>query len=279
LTLTIEVKAQITKILSDFGLTATQARAYAALCQLGASNVKAISKESEIARQDIYRILTELEEMGFVEKALAVPLVYEAVPLDDVIRALMEARAKKNQDIKKRTEKLLKRYNLESRIVTYRDSERSNQEFIIVPSKVAIIRRLKKALDDSRISICTATTTTRFSSAIVEFAESYEAALRRGVEIKICSRNHVAGKDALRIIRRLLDMPGFEVKYFDAPLPAVVNIFDNKEACITMTAAANLSDASALWSSNPCFVALAQSFFENKWNEAQLISKEQPCHW
>jgi hypothetical protein len=75
------------------------------------------------------------------------------------------------------------------------------------------------------------------------------------------------------MIQKLSINSSFNVKYFDAPLPAVVSIFDDREACITMSAEANLSEASALWSSNPCFIALAQSFFDSKWNDARLMPR------
>ena len=50
------------------GLTITQAKVYLTLAHLGTAKAKAIWKDSEVARQDIYRVLSELEQKTLVEK-------------------------------------------------------------------------------------------------------------------------------------------------------------------------------------------------------------------
>ena len=79
------IKEDGVQVLIALGLTSTQSKAFLALCQLGKSSPKTISKESKIARQDIYRVLAELQELGLVKKAISRPVIFEAFPLKDAI--------------------------------------------------------------------------------------------------------------------------------------------------------------------------------------------------
>ena len=55
------------KTLIDLGLTGAQAKIYIALLYLGPTSTKEISRASKVARPDVYRALTELQESGIVE--------------------------------------------------------------------------------------------------------------------------------------------------------------------------------------------------------------------
>ena len=56
------------QILTNLGLTPVQARVYLALVESGPLRISAISKASDVARPDVYRILSNLEKIGLVEK-------------------------------------------------------------------------------------------------------------------------------------------------------------------------------------------------------------------
>ena len=52
------------------GLTLRQAKTYLALLQTGISTTRTIALTSKIPRPDIYRIMSELEELGLREKII-----------------------------------------------------------------------------------------------------------------------------------------------------------------------------------------------------------------
>jgi sugar-specific transcriptional regulator TrmB len=145
--------------LTDLGFTVTQARVYVALCRLGISTAREISTESQIARQDIYRILTELAEMGFVEKALTIPAMFESIPLTDAIDVLMEARAEKSRELEIETEKLLPKFNAKDKksaaIV-------EGAQFFLTPKGNAYLQKAKEAIKATQNSIDCVTSYNRF---------------------------------------------------------------------------------------------------------------------
>ena len=71
------------------GLSTLQARVYLALTNLGRANTKSLAKNSNVARQDIYRITAELQELGIIEKIIAIPNEYRVTSLQDGIKILL----------------------------------------------------------------------------------------------------------------------------------------------------------------------------------------------
>src|SRR5208283_2799774 len=71
------------EIFEELGLTFLQAKTYVALVTLGEAAIKEISKVSNVARQDIYRIMPTLEKLGLAECEISKPTLYRAIPLKE----------------------------------------------------------------------------------------------------------------------------------------------------------------------------------------------------
>jgi sugar-specific transcriptional regulator TrmB len=57
--------------LTDLGLSLLQAKTYLNLAKLGKANVQTIAKASNVARQDIYRVMPKLQKLGLAEKFIS----------------------------------------------------------------------------------------------------------------------------------------------------------------------------------------------------------------
>lgn len=252
------------KTLVELGLTLDQARAYLALTQVGIATAKTISDISKIAKPDIYRIIPSLQEQGIVEKLITKPSSFQAVPMEYALPALLKRKETEQYLLRKKTEEMLsdsKNNHLHSLL----DSE---VEVIIIP-KAAIIKRLNESILKNQNCLFIITTRKQFSASILEFETNYRKALEKGVKIKIATDRHIPQKKTLRIIKTFTEKSNFEVKFLEDAPPTIVSIFDDKEAYVMLSASAQLADASALWSTNPSFVALTQNYFENKWFKAR----------
>ena len=171
-------------------------------------------------------------------------------------------------EVQEKARKMLNEFAEKSESQSTRKLEES---YSIIPGRETIVQKLNEALRNAKVSVYTATSKIRFSEAISEFYSDYQKASRKGVIIKLAVDEHVPNQAALELLRNLLKNPSFQVKCFASPPPAIVSIFDEKEACVTMSAKAHLAGASALWSSNSSFVEIAQAYFEKKWNEANQL--------
>ena len=103
------------EVLTDLGLTSTQARVYLALCKFGMLDTKQIAKCALISRQDVYRILQSLEKLGLVEKTISRPVRYKAVPADKGLPPLLKRKKKETVKLEIDFQVLLKNFKKNSR--------------------------------------------------------------------------------------------------------------------------------------------------------------------
>ena len=79
--------------LTNMGLTSIQATVYLTLVQLGDSTVKTISKKTNVARPDIYRVMDQLEKISLVERIISAPVKFRATSIEDTLSSLIKRRA------------------------------------------------------------------------------------------------------------------------------------------------------------------------------------------
>jgi sugar-specific transcriptional regulator TrmB len=88
--------------LTDLGLSTTQAKLYLALAKLDGQTAQEISRTAEVARSDVYRVLAELEEAGFVEKIISKPERFRSISVDDLVSNLIQKRIKETAELQKK---------------------------------------------------------------------------------------------------------------------------------------------------------------------------------
>jgi sugar-specific transcriptional regulator TrmB len=76
---------------------------------LKTADVATIWQNSKVARQEIYRVLDELHNIGLVEKIVATPMKFRALSLNDGLSILLKQRYNKYIEIKKNAEKISKK--------------------------------------------------------------------------------------------------------------------------------------------------------------------------
>jgi sugar-specific transcriptional regulator TrmB len=87
---TMPLSEKLTKELTSFGLTGNEAKVYLGLLQLKRANARAIAKLSNIPRQEIYRVLPQLEKLGMVEVIIGKPTKFLAIDPEVVLSELIE---------------------------------------------------------------------------------------------------------------------------------------------------------------------------------------------
>lgn len=94
------MEEDLVKRLTDFGLSVNQAKVYLSIVQSASTSVNTISKTTHIYRQDIYKILPKLEEMGLVTKTVDRPVIIEAIPVEEALSYIVSMEQQKaNQRI------------------------------------------------------------------------------------------------------------------------------------------------------------------------------------
>ena len=80
--------------LTEFGLTKNQAKTYITITALGLASASEVAALSKIRREEIYRILPELEKSGIITKKLKTPRKFSATQPELTIQLLVKNKLK-----------------------------------------------------------------------------------------------------------------------------------------------------------------------------------------
>ena len=96
--------------LIGFRLTLLQAKTYLNIAKLEKADVKTLSKASNVARQDIYRIMPRLQKLGLTEKIIAKPTMYKATPIKEGLSILLQNKKKEIAELQTKKTSLIKTF-------------------------------------------------------------------------------------------------------------------------------------------------------------------------
>ena len=255
----MSIKNEDVQCLHKLGLTHLQAKVYLTLLKIDTTTVKRMASESNIARQEIYRVLSEIEELGITEKFLEHPTKYKAIPLCDTISLLLKNRNKKTQEIEKISKRILRKHK-NDQIEHFRQED----FFVLIPKKERFVKKLKQLITQSKKSVKVITSKNRLNSSRDLFKSTIIMAENRGVNLQLITEidieeNILAGywPEYKKKVRYVLKAP-----------PVVIAIIDNKEVLLITSAVSAFANSSALWSNNLAQVTLAVNYFEMMWLSA-----------
>jgi sugar-specific transcriptional regulator TrmB len=253
------------KILRELGLTSSQARVYLTLSNLAyPSTAKTISTTSNIARQDIYHTLTELQKLSLVETVINNPTLFRAIPLQEAISILEKRKKQKMHDLIVEAKELLKI----STCTQEQTIEQGNHEFVLIPKKERCINKVKKTVEAAQESILAVTSWREATQWLFMLHNTWERALNRNVKVQWITEKQENNNSLTESMLALLENSNLIIKSGPSFLPPDVRfaIYDGKEAFIATLNAQNAGDSPALWTNNPVVLCLLKDYFETKWS-------------
>jgi sugar-specific transcriptional regulator TrmB len=247
-----------TQVLIQLGLTNSQAKVYLTLLKIGQTTGKNVSKNSKVARQEVYRILGELQDKGLIEKLIALPTEFKPIPIQACLQTLIKQKKKEISETEKISEK--------------------DSFFILVPEKEAYIRRFQNSISKAKTSVDMLLHWDCFRYGMIEDLELWKKTVEKGVKIRLIVYKNQEEMDVSRTAEFLKKQGNFEVKYIFLAPPATVAIFDKKEASISVSPAPNPHNTCSLWSNNFGLIAIFEDYFELNWRTShkgkQILKKE-----
>jgi sugar-specific transcriptional regulator TrmB len=250
--------------LTCLGLTSNEARVYLSLLRLGISTAKAISKNSGVARPEIYQIMAKLEKLGLVERIISAPCKFRAISMQHAFSVLIERRIKVTSELQATTRKILKKFKNNNARTALKEDE---TQFILMPEKV-VTRREKKSLENVQRSFDAVTSWENPHSVIFIDMEEIAEALQRGVEIRIIIDEPIKEKLVSDIIKPVKKYPAFKIRNILSPPAALISVYDKKEAWVCTCTTPELTECPTLRINNPCMLSILQDYFEILWMTA-----------
>jgi len=250
------------EVLQGLGLTLCQAKIYLALCRFGCLDAKTISKDTHIARQDVYRVIADLEKSRLVEKVIDRPTKFRAIPLKKGISFLLKQKHKELSILASQTKSLVDQFNHSNeQLLT------EKAEFVWVPSKEAVLYKIQNSIENSQSSINLVSSYERISK-ISMFSEALEGAWSRGVKCRIVIDKPEKSRASDEILNFLSKDDCCKVRFLPSAPETVMTIYDRKEILIFTDPNARLSESPALWSNNPSLISGMQNYFTILWTTA-----------
>ncbi len=265
------LQEEYVQTLMKLGLTLVQAKAYLAISRLENATIKSISKASNLARQDVYRIMPTLQKIGLVEQIITTPTKYKAVPIKNGISNLLEHRAQEHAELQRKTAQLLNSLHEDNAKIA--PSVEEEPQFVITSELSLVFKRLMDGTNASKISIDSVGTWDSFEAVVLKGFQDFKKALRRGVRIRSITETPPNGKTIPRCVKILKKHPLYEVRFISPPAPITMAILDKKEMNIGI-GFGEPKTVSSLWSNNPVILELTTNYFEEVWNDALQCKPE-----
>jgi sugar-specific transcriptional regulator TrmB len=246
-------------------LTILQAKVYLATAMLKEAKMSAISKTVGVARQDIYRVIAELQQRGLVEKVIDRPVRFKALPVHEAIPILLSRLHEERMEAHNKAMELMERHK------RYRKSGREFEEdqvkFLLIPEKNALARGIEEMVEAAQESIDIATSNRECVRASFDFSQSFRKALDKGVKIRWIMKEPLTINNGFRVSKVLSENSLFELRNVRHGLTQTFHVYDKKILIIVSNPKLGHLRSPALFTNATPLVELAQHRFESMWNQ------------
>jgi sugar-specific transcriptional regulator TrmB len=247
----------------DLGLTFCQAKIYLALVPNEACTARAISRISDVTRQDVYRITPILEKLGLVQKMLSIPNKWKATPIEEGLTILLERSNKRFTELKEKTTELLNSFQENNKAADFKEK---SSEFVVVPGGETHRRWIMKKLEKAKRNTDAFITLSAHKFMLFNGSKQYKKRLKDNVRFRYIIYGFDETQKEIELEPELKENPGFQVRYIrNFPLAAIA-VFDGAEVFVS-NPTEDLLATPKLWSNNPHFVALIQEYFNVTWEK------------
>jgi len=257
-------------ILTGLGLTSRQTKIYLALLQLDMAKAQKISDISKVRRENIYRIIPELQKMGLVEKTIGKPIMYRAIKIEDAVSILLDRKTEHINKLQKEAKTVINNFK-KSKATWKGIIDKEETHFLVIPRNVMQIKRKRQSIVNSESSIDIVTTVNRFCCIISLYFPSFKKACERGVKIrfiteKLALETASSSNAEFQRIMQFCTLERINCRYSKQPIGNIVGIIDKKEVYINIDPSLRVEESPVLWSNHPTLIEIADHYFENLWN-------------
>jgi len=252
------------KILEDFGLTTLQAKIYLILSKMDRSTARVLSEKSKITRQDVYRLLIELFDLGFVEKIIAIPTEFRAIPIDKAISDLINLRNQETTELQKEAGDLLAHYIGE---YSENDNEKQESQFEMITGRRTQLLKTSELLNETKNSIALVT---KLQFLTYFFPSILNKKSEDSVNVQIVTDKPLLHDSLWNELRGLSQRNLLKIRCLPSTPTCTVLLFDDKEMALAMSAEKEIQEMPFLWSSDSNFIKMAQLYIQTAWEKAEV---------
>jgi sugar-specific transcriptional regulator TrmB len=256
----MDSNGELLKLLTDFGLTPTEALVYCAAASLGGGSTKEISVASGKERAQTHHALLRLQQLGVVQSAAEVPVKFKPMGIREAVDHLYSLQSMKLQRLKDHRAKLVEEFNL-SRSRAMMPVE----TYSIIKGRANTYLKMIEAIQSSEkevLLIMSIKGLTRLLS-FRNFYRIVKSRARRGVQFKVISEITPDNLQDAKILSRISELRHIKHQITNA------SIYDTKIGSVALSLIEDLTldakDHIALWTTTQSFISTLRNFFDSVW--------------
>ena len=259
------VQEEPVQTLVNLGLTVLQAKVYIALAKSGTSTGRATAKTAKVAPQDVYRVLSELQEKDLVEKIISKPNKYRPIQIEEGLTILLQRRNEQTIEIKDRMTEIVKNFPGIDKC----EDDNEKCQFVCVPQKETIEKRLRNGIETAQTSVDLSSEFQCSMEGTERELDSILKSIKRNVKFRDLidvSQGRCQESNAFSTLKR---NPAYQTRFFCSTFPVKLEIKDRQEVLISIKNAKSNLDTPYLWSNNPCLVQVIQQWYDSIWEKCE----------
>jgi sugar-specific transcriptional regulator TrmB len=254
------------KVLTTLGLTSREAKIYFTLNKIGKATIKDISTAARMDRPNVYGVVSMLQKLNLIEKMLARPVVFKAVPLNQGVLMMLEKKRKEFTELSVATKELLQ-------TCKHLEDETSSEEgcqLMIIPKEKATDRKFDELFARNQKTNDAICNWSYMKSSLEYFLPFWKKLLKRNVKMRLIV--YLQGKEKVPFNVLGLNKKGiFEIRYMNTPPKIALSIYDEREAFLSTSMIPH--ESSHLWVNSVAFVAFFHDYFEMLWQNSTKTPK------
>lgn len=249
--------------LAEFGLTKTQAKIYITLTALGIASASEIATLSKIRREEVYRMIPEMEKRGIITRKLEAPRKFSAIQPETSVQLLVKSKMK---TIKEEIDNLgQKQVDLISKLKRIELPVKKEDCFIeAISQQDNAFAKLIDMTKNTERQIDLVAPFEFLKYAFLNCPKNLKEKLTKAIKIRVITRSYESNAFTKEIIQcSKASNNRIELRQVEK-LPFNLMIVDDKEAVWGEFQAQN-KNGSILWTNNPTQITILKTSFESIW--------------
>ena len=257
--------------MADFGFTINQAKVYLSIVQSGKTRVGSISKNTQLHRQDIYKLLPKLERMGLITKTIDKPFMIEALKVNKALEGII---AKEREKAYKKISHLERNLKEMVQAIQQQPDIKEEAQFTLLSTNEAMKNKSDITFKKKRKNFMIVSTTKSIMSSEGNYYRNFFQMI---VNSKAKARLIIVGSEGQeeldQIIEKIAPKSGcFKVKSIHRCPCKDYQVVDNKEVWITTQQLTQAGYPSILWTNDANIVGAYYENFIETWNSPQATT-------
>jgi sugar-specific transcriptional regulator TrmB len=254
-----------TDLLLGLGLTLNQAKIYLAILKLEKTTAGQIARFSKVRREDVYRILPTLEEMGLIERLLGKPIEIRATPISDALSFLVAEEKNKSDD---------RLTGMRNKVQRLSDKDwkqplpGEESIYILILEKKSILAKTAELIRNSRKEMALIADKARIIPTLSQFSVECRQAIKKGTQIRLIFEGDKTDGLLKEKVNKLIDGTSVHIKFNPESLNHFI-MSDDKEALITTNRESGLGESPSLWTNNRNLIGILRNSFESDWEKGE----------